>query len=314
MGVPSVKRLASVPLLAAMAFVSCQDSSSGGCDPNAEGSICDGFPAVPTPYAVIVGVPTSEDFALDSSGYLINVDCSTGALWRTPHGGEPELLVPSIDPFARGTVILPDGTIALASSANELLLVHTDLTVEVLLSNLPQPNGIAVGMDGMLYVAHLGGELWRVDPGTGVSEVLYTDSTRQFDGITFGPDYTVLYFNTEIGGEIYRMPLDSDDEPGPTELFASIPGNSLLDGMTADSCGNLYVADMNSGVWLVDPQGEATHLVGVNEDGSELNSPNSVSFGSGVGGWNRDQLYVMTFGSDLYQLDVCIVGKDEPHI
>jgi len=296
-----------------LALAACQDEGpSTVCDPVDRDEMCARYPEVPTPFVAIEGIPTSEGFAFDASGFLVNVDCATGALWRTPSGGEPELLLPSIEPDMRGIVILEDGTIVLVSPANELLLVRTDLTVEVLLGNLPEPNDVAVGPDKMLYVTHIGGELRRVDPETGESELLYSDPTRRFDGITFGPGHQALYFDTETDAEIYRMSRDGTGDLGPAELFATIPGEVLLDGMTADACGNLYVADMNSGVWLVDPEGKATRIAGAAQNGSALNTPNSLHFGSGIGGWGADQLYVMTFGSDFYQLEVCVLGEDEP--
>jgi hypothetical protein len=40
----------------------------------------------------------------------------------------------------------------------------------------------------------------------------------------------------------------------------------------------------------------------------------ALNFGSGVGDWQADKLYVMDFLGKMYEVDVGVPGKWEPHL
>ena len=111
--------------------------------------------------------------------------------------------------------------------------------------------------------ARTGGSTWRrsagflrVDPDGGDVEVVADLPGNSFDGLTFSPDYTRLYFNEELG-QIHYVDFDADGNPGTPRIGASIPlgggglGIFVLDGMAADACGNLYVVQMSGTIWRV---------------------------------------------------------------
>ena len=84
-------------------------------------------------------------------------------------------------------------------------------------------------------------------------------------------------------------------------------GAGGLDGLDVDECGNVYVTEYIAGiVWRMDPEsGDATNIL-------ELNSswiPN-LHWGSGVGGWEEDILYVMDRDTNnVYAVDIGLKGR-----
>lgn len=86
--------------------------------------------------------------------------------------------------FPEGPVALDDGSVLVTEVAGgRLTRVGPDGKKEIVATTGGGPNGAAVGPDGWLYVCnnggpwpteYQGGRIERVDPGTGKSEVLYT--------------------------------------------------------------------------------------------------------------------------------------------
>ena len=92
--------------------------------------------------------------------------------------------------------------------------------------------------------------------------------------------------------------------------FAGMYGG--LDGLDVDACGNVYVTEYITGlVYRVPPEG------GVAEEILSLESqwiPN-LHWGSGVGGWSKDLLYVMDRDDDsVHAVDVGIHGRPVVHL
>jgi sugar lactone lactonase YvrE len=153
----------------------------------------------------------------------------------------------------------------------------------------------------------------RIDLEAGTTSVLF-HSPVSTDGITFAPDYRRLYFNSE-GGKVMTLLLGEDGEVvEPASLLTTIPtsGGSILDGMTADVCGNLYVVVMDGRIIRVLPDGTQEEVADLDGTASLLIS--AANFGSGTGGWERDHLYVMSLWKGLYEIDIGIEGKWEPHL
>jgi sugar lactone lactonase YvrE len=274
---------------------------------------CTALLPTPVAYTKYDWVPGSEDFTFDAEGYMIQV--TGGGLKRTPYGGPSELLVP-LDADVRGTRILPDGRVVLATSQNGTLLAVDPVTgsQEPLASGLTNPNGVAIGVDGRIYVATTG-RIMRVDPVGGDVEVVADLPGNSFDGLTFSPDFTRLYFDEEFG-QIHYVDFDAAGNPGTPRLGATIPlgglGFSILDGMAMDACGNLYVAEMNGTVWRVRVDDGSVEEV-VSLPGASIIPALNFGFPP-VGGWNATSLYVITFTGSVYELDIGVPGKWEPHL
>jgi sugar lactone lactonase YvrE len=247
-------------------------------------------------------------------------------LMQIPYCGVPELLIPGIgagkgagnNSTIRGMRFLLDGDLVAADPvANSLLRVRLEGSVETIIDGLPDPNGIAVGMDGFVYVSCIGGEIRRIDPATGASTVLLSDDDRHFDGITFSPDYKTLYFNDETAGTVYQMPVFEDGTAGEVSLLADLSGMTSrpLDGMAADECGNVYTVEMIGKVWRITPEGEVVEVVDLS---SENRRPVeffilALNFGSGYNGWKQDALYVISILQGVFEVHVGVRGKPEPH-
>jgi sugar lactone lactonase YvrE len=84
--------------------------------------------------------------------------------------------------------------------------------------------------------------------------------------------------------------------------------------MTTDVCGNIYAVVMSGAVWRITPSGEKEVVIRLDEDAPEGQAITAINFGSGAGGWKADHLYVSSFYHGIYELDMGITGKPEPHL
>jgi hypothetical protein len=257
-------------------------------------------------------IPSSEDFTIGADGLLYGVQTGSGALTRTSREGVEEMLVPNVSSWGRGTRFLVDGDLVVAEpDTGSLIRFDTSTWGKTLLhGGLSQPNGIAIGDDGYVHLTQANGIVLRIEPVTGESTVLH-DTPISTDGITFSPDYRTLSWNSE-NGEIIQVVLDEYGAvtEGPS-VITTVDGGTL-DGMTADACGNLYVIVMSGLVVLIKPDGTQRVLVDLSEaNGGDFIS--AANFGSGVGGFERDHLYVMSLSYGVFEIDIGIDGKWEPH-
>jgi hypothetical protein len=256
-------------------------------------------------------VSGSEDYTFSADGYLIQ--SAAGGLRRTPFGGPSELIVPGA-PAARGTRYLPDGRIALnATETGSVVLVDPATgSQEVVASGLTNPNGMAVDPQGRIYVT-VTAAVVRIDPASGAVDTIVDMPGNSFDGITFSHDYRRLYFNEELG-QIHFVEIDEDGEAGEVRdgVRVNLSAFSILDGMAADACGNLYALEMDGTVWRVRMDG--TVEVVAELAGTPISFP-ALNFGyPPVGGWDADALYVLTFTGSLHELQIGVPGKWEPHL
>jgi len=137
------------------------------------------------------------------------------------------------------------------------------------------PNDLCFGPDGAIYMTDSGilldemegvdspesiyklpidGRVFRVDPKTGVCDLL-DRGLRFANGIAIGPDRETLYVSETLTGNIYRYRFAGHRLPSQRELF----GNVMLrppaeygmvagpDGMAFDNEGNLLVGVLRQG-------------------------------------------------------------------
>ncbi|NCG20256.1 MAG: hypothetical protein GWP91_14705 [Rhodobacterales bacterium] len=193
---------------------------------------------LPLTYTTHDWVPSHEDWTFSTDGYMVGV---SGGLKRTPFGGPAELLVPNIG-NAKGTRYLPDGNLVIVDvDAQSLIKVDPFTGGRETLHQLSTPNGVAIGADGWAYVT-VSGAVVRIDTSNGDLEMIADLPGMSFDGSSFSEDYSRLYWNSEFGN-IWFVDFDANNDPGPPTQGPNIPisGFSILDGMTVDACGNLYV-------------------------------------------------------------------------
>jgi len=250
-------------------------------------------------------VEPSEDFGFDADGFVWGMSIATDGLVRVALDGTTEMFVPNISDVGRGTRILPDGDIVVAIP-EEGAIYRVDRSsgaLSLLLANLSEPNGIAVGADGFIYATSLDGKITRIDPDNGGGLTLF-ESERSADGITFGPDFERLYWNSETG-EVYTAVVRDGLVVEALSLLATAEiRTGLMDGMTADICGNLYMIESHGTIYKIAEDGTVSVF---------MEMPSSVypalNFGSGVGGFPSDHLYVMDLGEGLQEIDVGIPGR-----
>lgn len=292
---------------------------------------CGDIPELPVAASIVRTIPGGEDLEFDALGNLVVAERGLNALFLIPRVGNQVLLNPDINlTSTAGTAVLPDGDIVVADEFSPLIARVDPNTGQM----TPIPygpgiggcNGLIVGSDGMLYCA----TYWdgpptsgvaRIDPDTGDAEFLY--AAPGIDGITFAADETYLYFNEGEfygfgNGRLFRAPFDGDlgdiEDLGPP--LAGSQGT--VDGMVSDVCGNVYIATQNvnnamcagSSVVRVTPDDTVAIATCL---GNGAFTP-GIAFGSGVGGWEADALYVIDWVGVVWEVPVGVPGEVLPHL
>ena len=272
---------------------------------------CADLPATGTFLGSLDDVPTFEDFTFSADGFLWGITLYEGALVRVPYGGPPELLRAGMSDYARGTRFLPGGDLVSVDYPNNALVRIDQKTygTTVLNATLTSPNGIAIGDDGFVYLTQHTGLVRRIDPETGEGPILF-ESPVSNDGISFSPDYRTLYLDSDFGGEFLSVGVDGQGGlTTPLTLAATLASGA--DGMAVDACGNAYVTQFTPpSIARVRTDGTVETFLSLPAD----LLPVAVNFGTGVGGWERDHLFVSDWAGEFLEFDAGVVGKWEPHL
>jgi sugar lactone lactonase YvrE len=188
---------------------------------------------------------------------------------------------------------------------------------EEIANNLEYPNGLTVGLDGMVYVAEQsGGRVVRIDPQTKKKTTLAEDLGNA-NGVSLSQDQKTLHVGTFGEGKIWA--LDLTKTPVDVRILAENFGDggeyAGLDGVATDICGNVYVTEYSyAKVWRVAPDGTAKLAVDLGKEAAANWIPN-LHFGSGVGGWDRKTLYVMSLDApQVFALKIGVPGTSQPQL
>ncbi len=278
---------------------------------------CNNLPALPASFTHKPTITTSEDFTFDAAGNLVGVSLDTNALTLTAYDGSTQVVRPNVSSFGRGVRIYDGNYYVAEPNGRHLVRITPEGSQTTVVGDLDEPNGIAMHPNGTLYLTTAGNGVLRIDPATGDSQVVVSPGTT-YDGVVFSRDFRKLYFNTE-GGTVFEMDVDEDGAPmGSHRMFVNIPQTNILDGMSLDECGNLYVVEMTGIVWRVTPDKQITEAVTLGGGGFPEGPGGAficaINFGSGVGGWKADHLYVMDFGGGVYEANLGVRGKPVPHL
>jgi len=249
-----------------------------------------------------------EEFAFDAEGNFVTVSDSDGGAWSMSPDGSWTLIAPYESSEIAGVDFQADGTLVIADEGNgSLVRLGSNGAVSLLVGSIASPNSVAVHPSGQIYTTAFDAIL-RVDPLSGQSNSLVRLPGQDLDGLAFSPDGSSLYFNADSQGGLHALDLATGVDRDVDEL--RIIGNNELDGMTTDSCGNLYVLRTDGRISLVSAEGVTT--------GRIIKLPASYAsalhFGSGLGGWERDHLYVMDRFGTLFDINIGIEGTQEPHL
>jgi hypothetical protein len=270
---------------------------------------CVNLPALPTTWTELTHVRGSEEFGFDADGYLVNISDASGALLITPYSGDPQPLTTYPPADLAGIAMLASGGVALCDEGRGVVVrIERDGTREELLTGVNSPNSITVGADGHLFMTAYD-EIWEYDPVNGASYRLIEIDGHDLDGLTFDPTFRTLYFNHDSGGVVGAIDLVSPGEITNARVVTGLPASGELDGATVDICGNVYVVVTNGEVFRVSPSGDYELVL----DLSGWVNTTAIRFGSGVGGWERDHLYVMNRQGSVFDVPLGIPGRPEPH-
>ena len=271
---------------------------------------CSAVPRPPLTRTDLAGLYAAEDFAFDDQGHLITVYQSTMFQQEYPPGDSTPFA--PLDGGVGGPAslrMLQDGDIVYANvDTATLYRVTFSGTSTPIHSGLSYPMGIDIHIDGFVYLSDLGG-LLRIDPNTGDTELLTSPTLFNFpNGLTFSADYRTLYFGTS--DSIMALPMDEAGYPeGPPTLFAAATDFGDFLGMAVDACDNVYAIWDGDKLlrWTADGQGPEL-LLELDEDAWMSN----LQFGSGIGGWQADHLYVTDrsiSNPGYYELNVGVGDK-----
>ncbi len=178
-----------------------------------------------------------------------------------------------------------------------------------MLSGMVSPNSATIDDDGFVYTTDFD-QIRQVDPNTGVYKLMLDLPGMDLDGLTFSPDFEILYFNYDSGGVIGYLEVQGFGDAGDNGILADATGGwgGELNGMAVDKCGNIYAVQTSGTVFRVFPDGQMETFMEIT---GGVNTT-SLHFGSGFGGWEEDHLYIMDRTTGIIDVDVGIEGKWEP--
>lgn len=284
-------------------------STSTGDEETGEVFDCASLPQGPLPYTIKPGPKASEDLAFDDEGNLVGAQ--EGNLFKSPFVGEAELWVPGAGGFIAGLRMTAKGILVYAdNSTSTLFRVKPENNFkEMVVSGLEYANGVEVDLEGFVYVAEQSGQrVRRIDPETGEFSIL-AEGLVQPNGLSFSPDYKILYVGSFGGGTITGIHLKPDMTVETITTFMDGIGNGNLDGMAVDACGNVYVCEFGPAtIWRMTPDGlSKVPLIELGVDTSWI--PN-MQWGSGINGWEKETLYVLDFSaSRVFEVPLGIGDK-----
>jgi sugar lactone lactonase YvrE len=297
------------------------DGGAGDSDADADGDAdadtevdfdCSEIPPVPVGFTTITNVVSGEDIVFDDEGNLIGM--SGGDLYKSTKTGGSVIWVSGAGCYSGLRAQQPSGDLVCNGSDT---LLHFDKETgakTVAATGLAYPNGIEVDLDGFAYVSEQNsGEVTKVDPDTGETWTIATGLSAP-NGMSFSPDYKTLYVGSFCGGVIYKIEFDDAGQPGAaTEFINAADGAALgmtgcFDGMGVDACGNVYVCDYGViNVYRISPDGETIEIA------VDLSPPSSwipnMQWGSGLGDWDENTLYVADIMGAVYEVDLGVPSK-----
>ncbi len=265
----------------------------------------------------LVWPKASVDIAFDSEGYLVG--SNTNAVFKTEKGSQATLFVPAVKGRA-GLRYLPNGNLVLVQEELGVIRkIYPDGTHDVLTTGLHNPYGIAVDMDGMLFVAD-DTRVLRVDPESGAQKAVISPMPNSARMLTFDKDYDGLF----IGGEsdiIYRAPIDGEGNVGTPSAWGTIPLDdaggisdlgAYIDGLGVDACGNVYVAEVGTDALYRIPaqggEGEVFIDWGMDRYG------HGIEWGSGIGGWDTHSIFLPQpyDNNTVVEVEIGVPSKPRP--
>jgi len=266
---------------------------------------CASIPQAPYDHRLVPNAQAYHGIVFDDVGNLIGSDNSS--LLKTAYDGTWGVMTPNMGTLQQ-IERLPSGDYVMGSDKVGGLVSVFANGSSGYLAPMSGVYGVRVGPDGLVYAANMS-EVYRVDPVTKNKELyLPQNSGFQPKVIDFSPDLTKMYIGTiSNSGKVYAVDLDSNFDPvGNPYLFANNVGGGWHDGLGVDICGNLYVNDYNTmGLYRVSPDGSVVETL-AKSSFWEGNYGHGLTWGSGIGGWLEDAIYMPLPYKDLQVVELDI--------
>lgn len=233
----------------------------------------------------VTGARGYHGLAFDQNGSIFGQD-QNGNIITADFYGASNVFLPNL--YSQAMDTLPTGELVIARQNGGVAVVDpVTASNHVIASSINGIYGLVVGPDLMLYAGDRQ-NVYRIDPVNDTSSVWIPNCGAQSVG--FSPDGSTFYFTTTSGYAVWEVPLDKKGEPmGPPQRLADWAG-SYRDGLAIDVCGNLYVPDYGvTKLYRIDPAGNLQMYA---DFGSLANYGHGAMFGSGLGGWLSDAIYL----------------------
>ncbi len=264
---------------------------------------------IPEPPFQVVTYPvrTQEDFDFAMDGYLVYQ--SGMAVVGSKKGGVTDVLSPGTAGDPRGVHGLSDGRIVIMSPWDGAIKIADPAndSLDVLAGSLNIPNGVEVGSNDRIYFTTYGEVGWT-DPDGSNKQIIHSWAQGAPNGIALSPDeqqltVAVPYMDTDF----YTIDKLGPDEWGNVQVLHTAPG--YFSSLDSDVCGNIYTVEYSAGeVYRFRPDGTVDFLLDLGNFGAY----SAVRFGSGLGGWERDRLYVTKRGIEVYEIGIGVPGRLHP--
>jgi sugar lactone lactonase YvrE len=274
------------------------------------------MPSAPLSW-VSLNITTEEDFDFDDAGFALVQDGSA-LIGRDQFGGI-KIVSSNVSTDVAGIQVLSNGDIAVVGQdegAIRRVDVLTGAAVTIV-SGLTQPNGLEIGSGDRIYFTEFtaAGKVRWFDPNTLTDGVILADSNNP-NGLVLSNDEQTLYIGgNRSAGNPAVLAVDrigpDEWETEPYVVFEDGGGNNF-DAVEMDLCGNLYTVEYDDGqVIRIPGDGGEPEVVAQLTDSAGWSPFNSARWGNGVGGWERDILYI-TNRKELFAVEVGIPGKPSP--
>ena len=250
-----------------------------------------------------------ESIIADARGRLFYTDLTADRLLRLDGPGkEPKVLATGM---ARpgGMVFDSDGSLVIGFSGGAASGVPANGMAGIqridpetgekrpFVGGLDQANGLAKGPDGSYYTSNnIAGEIARVLPnGTAQRNWSTIDSPN---GLAIDTQERYLFAaQTFTPAKVTRLELAN---PANAEVYFSAASEDMaagLDGLARDGADRLFAAANGAGhVWRIDTDRKACALA------RGVGMVSNVAFGGGPPGFERANLYAVTFGGQVVEL------------